>query len=57
MNISTLSHRTLSLIKTNLKDTERALVKSTQRIAEGSRITQAADDPAGMSVAIRMKTD
>ena len=54
MNLSSISNRTLSLITTNLKDTERALVKSTQKIAEGSRITQSADDPAGMSVAIRI---
>ena len=57
MNITSHSNRTLSLIRNNLRHTENALAKSTLKIAEGRRITRAADDAAGMSVAVRMKTD
>jgi flagellin len=46
----------LSAIKT-LNNTQNSLTKSLGRVSSGSRINQAGDDAAGLSVSSRMKSD
>ena len=46
----------LSAIKT-LNNTQNSLTKSLGRVSTGSRINQASDDAAGLSVSSRMKSD
>ena len=45
-----------SAIKT-LNNTQNSLTKSLGRVSSGSRINQAGDDAAGLSVSSRMKSD
>lgn len=57
MNVSTSSQKALQQIRRNLSNNQRSLTKATKKIAEGKRITQAADDAAGLSIASQMRSD
>lgn len=49
------SHSLSLMAGRHLERTQKALAKSLERLASGSRINRAADDPAGMAMANRLK--
>ena len=56
ISLGTLAENSLKAISA-LTSSDRAANQATKRLATGEEINHAADDAAGMSVAVRMKTD